>query len=155
MKKILLLLLSAISIGIFTGCEDPELPQNKPHRENNRTITRFFLDPEFCHDHLQWDTLYRIYSQAQMDSIFAGYNFWLPTLDFSKESLYLYRGFFNGDHSDIHVEVTTLNENLYMFSYYFPCTPMLTGGAEYTVAFYTDLGIEPTDSIIVDVNYYE
>ncbi|MCQ2283996.1 MAG: hypothetical protein MJZ57_03735 [Bacteroidales bacterium] len=92
-EKLFLILLSAISIGIFTGCEDPELPQNKPHRENNPIITRFLFDADYCHDHLQYDTLYRIYSQAQMDSLLSGYDFWLSTLDFPNQSMYLFWGY--------------------------------------------------------------
>ncbi|MCQ2277140.1 MAG: hypothetical protein MJZ87_09395 [Bacteroidales bacterium] len=156
MKKLFLILLSAISIGIFTGCEDPDLPSpNKPHRENNHIITRFLFDANYCYSHLQYDTLYRIYNQAQMDSLFAGYDFWLPTLDFPNQSMYLYWGWCGGEAREVNVEFTPLNEDLYMLSIDVTDVPVLPAGAPFVVAFYTDLGIEPTDSIMVDVNIHD
>lgn len=156
MKKVLVMLLSAISIVIFIGCEDSELDlQNKPHRENNRMITRFLFDAGYCTANLKCDTLYRIYSQEQMDSLLAGYNFWLPTLDSQNKSMCLYWGWCGGDAREVNVEFTTLDENMYSLTIDVTDVPMLPAGAPFVVAFYTDLGIEPTDSIIVDVNIHD
>jgi len=132
------------------SCERPIIEP-----DDNLTITEVPVDGQFCIEHLTEDILYRIHDQNDMDTVFEGYNYLLPQLDFSKQSMFLLWGYSYGEVYNKVVSFTKLHDSEYRLDVDIKETQILPSGGPWVVAFYTNKKIERSDSIFVSLKIHE
>lgn len=148
MKKHILLAFSAVILLLIgsssCGRQDDEL-----------LIMEVPIDGPFCIKYLKEDTLYRIHNQSDMDMLFEGYNYPLPLLDFSKQSMFLIWGYSYGEVFNKEVSFTKIHNGEYQLDIDITEAQILPSGGPWVTAFYTNKKIEESDSIIVSIKIHD
>jgi hypothetical protein len=128
------------------------LVQNQDETNGFIPISVFPVDYHYCNTHFRQDTLYRIYTQDDMNNFFQGYPYHLPKIDFSKQTLFLVYGQTFGQITGGAIRLRKHTDNLYDLGVRIIETPSLIGGDPWAAAFWTYHKIDETDSINLTIN---
>ena len=139
-----------VGTAVFFSCERPDVEP-----DDEFIITEFPIDGPFCIRQLTEDVLYRIHDQNDMDTFFESYEYPLPQLDFSKQSMFLLWGYSFGEVYNKEISFIKINDNAYQFDVDITEAQILPSGGPWIAAFYTNKKIEKSDSVFVSVNIHE
>lgn len=139
-----------VGTAVFFSCERPVVEP-----DDEFIITEFSIDGPFCIRQLTEDVLYRIHDQNDMDTFFESYEYPLPQLDFSKQSMFLLWGYSFGEVYNKEISFIKVNDNAYQFDVDITEAQILPSGGPWIAAFYTNKKIEKSDSVFVSVNIHE
>lgn len=145
-------LLAIITVGttLSFSCERPIVEP-----DDELLITEVPIDGPFCIKNLKEDVLYRIHDQNDMDTLFEGYDYYLPQLDFSKQSMFLLWGYSYGEVYNKIVSFTKLQDSEYRLDIDITEAQILPSGGPWVTAFYTNKKIKRSDSIFVSLKIHE
>lgn len=145
-------LLAIITAGttLSFSCERPIVEP-----DDELLITEVPIDGPFCIKNLKEDVLYRIHDQNDMDTLFEGYDYYLPQLDFSKQSMFLLWGYSYGEVYNKIVSFTKLQDSEYRLDIDITEAQILPSGGPWVAAFYTNKKIKRSDSIFVSLKIHE
>ena len=145
-------LLAIITVGttLSFSCERPIVEP-----DDELLITEVPIDGPFCIKNLKEDVLYRIHDQNDMDTLFEGYDYFLPQLDFSKQSMFLLWGYSYGKVYNKIVSFTKVHDSEYRLDIDITEAQILPSGGPWVAAFYTNKKIERSDSVFVSLKIHE
>lgn len=145
-----LILLVIAGAFVNYSCERPVVEPN-----DELVITEVPIDGPFCIEQLKEDVLYRIHDQNDMDTIFEGYKYPLPQLDFSNQSMFLVWGYSYGEVCNKEISFIKVNDDEYRLGIDITEAQILPSGGPWVAAFYTNKIIDKTDSVFVTINIHE
>ena len=121
-------------------------------RETTVFVSEFYVDKQFCKEHLLPEKLYRINTQGEMDALFPDQSLYsLNDIDFTKHTVFLVYGVVPGNFTqNVTWEKTQTNE--YLLQVMISVGSAAVANSTWAVACITNVKLSDKDKVILDLN---